>query len=72
LRRAGAGGALPGHGVPTGMRETMTVTTANIRMAERRPKADRIAPAVSLPVVLLVSLAMWAGIIFAALSQISW
>jgi hypothetical protein len=50
----------------------MTVTTANIRMAERRPKADRIAPAVSLPVVLLVSLAMWAGIIFAAPSQISW
>ena len=50
----------------------MTVTAANIRPIGARPEANRISPAVSLPMVLLVSLAMWAGILFAALSQISW
>jgi hypothetical protein len=48
----------------------MTVTTAPAGMVERRPRPDRLSPAVSLPVVTLLALAMWAGIIFGMLMLI--
>lgn len=48
----------------------MTVTPAPIDMVERRSQADRISPLVSLPAVLLVSLAMWVAIIFGVLTLI--